>query len=95
MPGLLVLSSFAFLNVIDGISAEGRRMVSLFYRRLVCMSSIAGARLHVSAWRCVSASAFGAFPHDVLYAGYQLYIVDMAEERNGLTSVKRMLHDDL
>jgi len=47
------------------------------------MSSIAGARLRVSAWRCVSASAFGAFPHDVLYAGYPLYIVDTAEERNG------------
>jgi hypothetical protein len=44
---------------------------------------------------CISASAFGAFPHDDLYAGYPLYIVDTAEERNGLTSVKRMLHDDL
>jgi hypothetical protein len=31
----------------------------------------------------VSASAFGAFLHDVLYAGYPLYIVDTAEERNG------------
>jgi len=49
MPGLLALSSFAFLNVIDGISAEGRRMVSLFYRRLVCMSVVAGAHLRVSA----------------------------------------------
>jgi len=47
------------------------------------MSVVAGARLRVSAWRCVSASAFGAFPHDVLYAGYPLYIVDTAEERNG------------
>jgi hypothetical protein len=59
------------------------------------MSSIAGARLRVSAWRCVSASAFGASPHDVLYAGHPLYIVDTAEERNGLTKIKRMLHDDL
>jgi len=47
------------------------------------------------AYMRTSASAFGAFPHDVLYAGHPLYIVDTAEERNGLTSVKRMLHDDL
>jgi len=59
------------------------------------MSVVAGARLRVSAWRCVSASAFGASPHDVLYAGYPLYIINTAEERNCLTSVKRMLHDDL
>jgi len=31
----------------------------------------------------VSASAFGAFPHDVLYAGYPLYIINTAEEQNG------------
>jgi len=59
------------------------------------MSVVAGARLRVSAWRCLSASALSAFPHDVLYAGYPLYIINTAEERNGLTSVKRMLHDDL
>jgi len=53
MPGLLALSSFAFLNVIDGISAEGRRMVSLFYRRLVCMSSMRG---HVCTSRRACAS---------------------------------------
>jgi len=59
------------------------------------MSSIAGARLHVSACMRISASAFGAFPHDVLYAGHPLHIVDTAEERNGLTKIERMPHDDL
>jgi len=56
--------------------------------------SSAGWR-RLSACMRISASAFGAFLHDVLYAGHPLYIVDTAEERNGLTSVKRMLHDDL
>ena len=49
----------------------------------------------LSACMRTSASAFGAFPHDVLYAGHPLYIVDTAEERNGLTKIKRMPHDDL
>jgi len=77
-------------------SAAGPRRVLHISRgrRMGIHRPSAGWR-RLSACMCISASAFGAFLHDVLYAGYPLYIVDTAEERNGLTSVKRMLHDDL
>jgi hypothetical protein len=44
--------------------------------------SSAGWR-RLSAYMRTSASAFGAFPHDVLYGGYPLHMADTAEERNG------------
>jgi len=65
-------------------SAAGPRRVvhiSLGRRMGICRPSAGWRRL--SACMRTSASAFGAFLHDVLYAGHPLYIVDTAEERNG------------
>jgi hypothetical protein len=83
MPGLLAFSSFEFLNVIDGISAEEAACCFSILWMTCLYVQHCGGRLRVSACMRVSASAFGACLHDVLYAGYPLYIVDTAEERNG------------